>query len=300
MPETSNRETGLRLGLIVIAGVALGFFALLVFGPATKRVPPPVNEHPAQTALLDVLADPETRRAVETLKSVSPATFAALDAETKKAIAGGADEAALSVIVLEALFAQFQTQAFHIKGADSVGFQSIIAGLSDGLGQLKITKSAWCNGGSIAAFLTQNDADLVPSLLAEFPYGSPQYAWAMEWMTTILSVARRGQDQPRRYPRPGFRDETVLQQEGLALGSEQWALGLQIAAFANSEGTSYSNMQEVIAGMDVCDLGIAVETVSGRLPDEVRARIWADLMPEIMVGNTPYVMYRVTDYFFIG
>ena len=98
----------------------------------------------------------------------------------------------------------------------------------------------------------------------------------------------------------GVGREAILQQEGLALGSEQWALALQIAAFANSEGTSYGQMQEVIAGMDVCELGIAVETVSARLPSDVRTRIWADLMPEIMVGNTPYVMYRITDYFFIG
>jgi len=140
----------------------------------------------------------------------------------------------------------------------------------------------------------------VPTLLAEFPYASPQYDWAMGWMTTILKAARQGQVQPTRYARPGFRDEAILQQEGLALGSEQWALGLQIAAFANSEGTSYAKMQEVVSGMNVCELGIAVETVSGRLPEDVRGRIWADLMPEIMIGNTPYVMYRVNDYFFIG
>ena len=122
----------------------------------------------------------------------------------------------------------------------------------------------------------------------------------MDWMTTILAAVKQAQDRPRRNARPGARDEAVLQQEGLALGSEQWALALQIAAFANAEGTSYGQMQEVIAGMDVCDLGIAVETVSARLPSDVRARIWADLIPEIMVGNTPYVMFRVTDYFFIG
>ena len=156
------------------------------------------------------------------------------------------------------------------------------------------------NGATVAEFLAQNDSDLAPSLLAEFPYQSPQYNWAMGWMVTILGAAREGQTEPRRYTRPTFRDEAVLQQEGLALGSEQWALGLQIASFANSEGTSYAQMQDVISSMNVCDLGIAVETVSGRLPEDVRGRIWSDLLPEIMIGNTPYVIYRVNDYFFIG
>jgi len=300
MKDTARGETGLRLGLMVFSIVALGFLILIIFGPTPEPPDQSTGAPGSPTELLDVLHDHGSREAIELLKSVSPASFAQLDTVARNAIDDGAGAEALSVVLLEALFAQFQGQAAYIKAADSAGFQSILAGLADGLEQLKRSDSDWCDGEVIAAFLSQNDADLVPSLLTEFHYGSPQYVWAMEWMTTVLSAAQQGQARPRQYQRPGFRDEAILQQEGLALGSEQWGLGLQIAAFANSEGTSYSTMQEVIAGMDVCDLGIAVNTVSGRLPTEVRARIWSDLMPEIMIGNTPYVMYRVTDYFFIG
>lgn len=302
MAADSNRHIGLKLGLSITGLVALGFAALFVFGPSRPPVPssPAGADRPLQTGLLDVLPDASTREAVDALKAVSPARFAELDAISKRAIAGGADAQALSELVLEALFGQFQAQAGAVKAASSGQFQSIVADLATGLRALKASDSTWCNGARVADFLAQDDTDLVPNLLAEFPYGSPQYDWAMGWMTTILNAAAQGQAEPRRYARPGFRDEAVLQQEGLALGSEQWALGLQIASFANSEGTSYAQMQEVIGSMNVCDLGIAVETVSGRLPEDVRGRIWSDLMPEIMIGNTPYVMYRVNDYFFIG
>ncbi|MFN3213043.1 MAG: hypothetical protein ACE37M_08060 [Henriciella sp.] len=295
-----RHQPGLKLGLISLAIVAIAFLAAFLVVPGPSESGAEETELPQPIALLDQLADAPTRHAVEALRAVVPATYAELNQTAAFALADGAQDDALARLVLEALFSQFQTQALSLRSAESANYQSIIAGLSEGLGQLKANQSAWCKGPTIAGFLTQNEDELVPALLSEFPYQSPQYDWAMDWMTTILSAAKQAQDRPRRYARPGPRDETILQQEGLALGSEQWALALQIAAFANSEGTSYSQMQEVIAGMDVCDLGIAVETVSARLPSDVRARIWADLMPEIMVGNTPYVMFRVTDYFFIG
>ena len=292
-------QIGIKLGLIslvLVTVAALGVFLLRPEPqPAGIVLYPPLSK-----GLLEVLDDAQTRSAVEALRSVAPTTYATLDVTAKRAIIGGATEDALARLTLEALFSQFQTQALSLRSANSASFQAIIAGFSDGLGQLKSNQSAWCDGSTIAAFLTQNEEELVPSLLSEFPYQSPQYVWAMDWMVTVLVAMKQGQDTAQRHPRPGGRDEALLQQEGLALGSEQWALALQIAAFANSEGTSYGQMQEVIASMDVCELGIAVETVSARLPGDVRARIWADLMPEIMVGNTPYVMYRVTDYFFIG
>lgn len=299
MAPAPQADTGLKLGLIVLAVTALGFVALFLFGPSglTKLDGP---QPQADTRIADVLVDMGTREAIEALKAVSPATYAELDALATRTMADGGDAQAVSELVLAAMFAQFKTQAGSVKAARSADYQTIVAELAAGLQDLKATESSWCDGARIAAFLSQNEADLVPSLLAEFPYGSAQYDWAMGWMTTVLRVARQGQMQPQSHARPGFRDEAILQQQGLALGSEQWALGLQIAAFANSEGTSYGEMKRVVSSMNVCDLGIAVETVSGRLPPDVRGRIWSDLMPEIMVGNTPYVMYRVTDYFFIG
>lgn len=300
MSKRGHSSTGLALGFASLAVVAVGFLIVFLSLPESEV---PTSETAAQSdrvTPLDQLPDPSTRRAVEALRAVSPATYAELETAARFVQRDGAQREDIAHLLLEALFSQFKGQALSLRSASSSDYQAIIAGLSDGLAQLKANQSSWCDGPTIAAFLTQNDQDLVPSLLAEFPYDSPQYQWAIGWMTTVLTVAKQAQDQPQRHARPGFRDETVLQQEGLALGSEQWALALQIAAFANSEGTSYARMQDVIAGMDVCDLGIAVETVSERLPGDVRARIWADLLPEIMVGNTPYVIWRVTDYFFIG
>lgn len=298
MTKPAGTQSGLPLGLAILALVAAGFCILFFLGP-DPEVPDASAPLVEQAGVLDVLDDQPTRRALEALKAAAPATFTSLEENAQRALSDGADREDIARLTLQALFAQFKDQAYYLQFADSPGYQAIMAGLADGLRQLEATRSPWCKGPRIADYLAQNDDELVPVLLSEFPYGSQQYVWAMSWMETILTVSKQGQDRPRRYGRPTSRDEAVLQQQGLALGSEQWGLALQIAAFANSEGVSYAKMQEVIGGMDVCKLGIAVETVSARLPADVRARIWADLMPEIMVGNTPYALSRVTDYFFI-
>jgi hypothetical protein len=300
MSETQHKQTGLRLGLITLSVVMIGFACLFVFGPDARPPPKQAVNVAAAPGLLDRLIDAPTRRAVEALQAASPGTYAQLQSTARQALRDEASPQDLSRLTLEALFGEFQGQALTLRSAESANFHAIISGLADGFRQLKAADSKWCDGTQIAAYLTQNDADLVPTLLAEFPYQSPQYDWAMDWMTVVLTSAKQAQDRPQQHARPGYRDEALLQQEGLALGSEQWALALQIAAFANSEGTSYAKMKEVIGGMNVCDLAMAVETVSARLPSDVQGRIWSDLMPETMLGNTPYVMWRVTDYFFIG
>ncbi|MEM9054076.1 MAG: hypothetical protein AAGB16_02015 [Pseudomonadota bacterium] len=300
MSEAQQNQTGLRLGLIILGVVAVGFLGLFLFGPEPRNEKDPNARAGLIWDAQTVLGDAPSHRAIEALNAANPAVANTLDKVVQQAVRDDGTKQDIAALTLEALFAQFRDQAYYLQFADSAGYQDILEGLSEGLSQLEASRSSWCKGPRIAEFLAQNDDELVPALLAEFPYASPQYEWAMGWMETVLTVAKRAQDNPKRYTQPTGLDESQLQQEGLALGTEQWALALQIAAFANSEGVSYAKMQEVITGMDVCKLGMAVETVSGRLPEDVRGRIWADLMPEIMVGNTPYVMWRVTDYFFIN
>ena len=300
MTPASTPRSGLRLGLISLGLMAAVFAGVFIFGPSAG---PAGQEDVGPTApfdLMTVLDDAETVRVLEALRAADLGTYTQLQTATAFAHADGADAQALSELVLEALFSQFKAQALALRSAKSEDYQAIVSELGAGFEQLRANNNSWCSGATVAAFLTENDDDLVPLLLGEFPYGSDQYAWAMSWMTTVLSAATDSRLNPSRHARPTDLDEVRLQQAGLDLSAKQWTLAFQIGAFANAEGTSYAQMQEVVGSMNVCELGIAVSTVSAQLPRDVRARIWADLMPELMYGNTPYVMWRVNDYFFIG
>ena len=202
MAAEQTTRTGLKLGMISLALVAAGFLALFVFGPQKESPSPGSSSQARAPILLEVLDDPATRAAVESLRAASPGTYAELNMATAFAHADGADAQALSNLVLQALFSQFQTKALALRSAESAEYQAIIEGFADGLRALKASDSTWCAGPTIAAYLTQNDEDLIPSLLSEFPYGSAQYEWAMTWMTTILTTVQTAQDTPRRNPRP--------------------------------------------------------------------------------------------------
>ncbi len=301
MNAPTAKHTGLGLGLTIVALVTAAFTGLFLFGPKPEAGPKiDAKTVKVTDQLLDVLTDKETRRAIEALKAANPEAFAKLEHVSALSIQDGATQQELADLVLEGLFAQFGAQAYVMQHAPVEAYDTIITSFAEGMTTLKTTDSPWCSGTTIAEFLIQDDDRLVSALLAQFPYGSPQYDWATAFMTDVLKAAKAGQDRPRRYGRPTARDETILQEAGLALGAQQWALALQIGAFANAEGQSYAKMQDVIASVDVCELGQAVGIVSKSLPPDVRGRIWADLMPEIMVGNTPYALARVQDYFFIG
>ncbi len=296
MPQLS----GLKLGIIALLVVGAIFSGIFAFGPGRSVDEQPETGLKPRLDFAAVFPDAASRNVIHALEGANPEAAETLRRELAFAQRDGTDQSDLSNILLQALFAQLGEQAIYVQRAETEDLDAIVSGFITGADQLAAAQSDWCAGPTLAGFLTENDDELVPSLLAKFPYGSPQYAWAMGWMTIVLNRAEKAQNFPYRHGRPTGRDEYILQQEGRALASSQWALALQIAGFANAEGQSYQAMQDAISAIDVCELGLAIEMVSERLPEDVRGRIWADLMPEIMVGNTPYALARVQDYFFIG
>jgi hypothetical protein len=290
--------SGLQLGAAALALVGAVFVGVFAFGP--ERAQLPLDKALPVAEAGSYFPDAASKRAIAALEAANPKVAETLGRELAFAARDGRDQQGLADILLQALFVQFGEQAVYVQRAEVEDFDLILSGMMTGVRQLEAANSPWCQGPEVAAFLSTNDDEIVPALLDKFPYGSAQYVWAMNWMTRILQVAEKAQNFPTRHGRPTSRDEYILQEEGRALGSSQWALVLQIANFANAEGQSYQAMQEAISAIDVCELGFAIETVSERLPPQVRGRIWADLMPEIMVGNTPYALARVQDYFFIG
>ena len=297
MSRRETRTHGLGLGQISLACVSLIFFGFLF---ASDRAETPSTQTPqderVQTLKLQY-PDPATQDVLLALQGANPAAFAQLEHISRQ---GQLTDPTRRALLLEALFGEFRTQAYALQYADAKGYSGIIGQFAQGLERLKANNSAWCEGPVMAEFLSQNDTDLVPSILAELSYPSPQYDWAMAFMTVLLNTAHQAQKTPIRHQPPGPYDETILQQAGLEFGTQNWGLAIQIAAFAQAEGQSYAQMREVISGIDVCELGLALHSVSDRLPEPVRARLWADLMPQLMLGNTPYALSRVMDYFFIG
>ena len=72
--RSPSNQTGLKLGLISLAGVAVVFALVFVFGP---NVPAPsiADERPDIATLSDVLSDAPSQQALAALSASSPATY---------------------------------------------------------------------------------------------------------------------------------------------------------------------------------------------------------------------------------
>lgn len=298
MTEARSKTIGLRTGLIILA-VIIGAGALTLFRPGILAVQTPTPPVSAPATLSDRLTDAETQAYLTALEKVSPGGAATLQAEAAQRIRAGASDEVLGQLVLMSILVELKDGAGDFKQAPSLHYDRIIAHSGVALQRLKREQSEWCDGPRLAAYLEQDEDRLVPDLLALYPYGSDSYDWAMAFGVMALKAVEAARKTPIRRPRPSSFDKAWLQRTGLALGSEQWALGLQIMAFSQSEGQGYREMQTAIEGIDACELGLAAVQVSNSLPEPIRATIWSDLLPELFHGNVPYVLWRVNDYFYL-
>jgi hypothetical protein len=298
MIEARSKTVGLRTGLIILGVISLIGLALVWRPGSLSKIEP--TQASAQTGSLnETLNDAATQAYLTRLQTVYPGTASTLDAEAKAMLVDGQGVDALAELALRSLLTELKRGAFEFKQAPTEHYDRLIAHSATALTRLRRENSSWCNGPRIAEFLELNEDALIPDLLARYPYGSDSYNWAMRFAVIYLEAIADARKTPIRRPGPTAFDKKWLQQTGLALGSDQWALGLQIAVFSQAEGQGYHEMKQAVSGIDACELGLAAVQVSEALPEQVRAVIWADLLPELFHGNTPYVLWRVNDYFFL-
>ena len=296
MTTPPRRTVGLPLGIASLIICTLGLAVwLMQAGPGLAPTEPSVAGAPRPL----VLDDPATRAFLDSLSRAAPAQRATLDNELARARSAGANDARLAQIAVRAAMAQFRQQALALRSASTEDYDRLLAIVRDGLESLQARQSNWCHATRIETLLRQPTPALIDTVLAEFAYDTPQYAWLMAWSAALLDAAYRADISPTRHGPRTARDKLILQDFGRSLAAREWGLALEIAAFSQAEGRGYDTMRDTIDSIDVCELGIAAIDLSGQLPVAVRGRIWSELLPEILYGNTPYALYLVTGYFFI-
>ncbi len=299
MPAGREKRVGLRVGLSVLGSSVLIVLMALGFAARSPALIADTPSKQAQPQLEALMSDRATTQYLRSLDRNAPIAAQMLRLEASRAIEGGASEADLAHLVLRSLLAQLKTNALDLRNAHVSDYDAIVLHVGAGLEHLKQSQSPWCQAVEVETLLKREPTDMVTALLSEFPYKSAAYDWALEWGELILTAANRARRDPVPHGRLTRLDKAALQQKGMEVGASQWALALQIANFSQAEGQGYREMREVIEAIDVCRLGITAADLSARIPSSHRGRIWADLLPEIFYGNTPYVIARVTDYFFI-
>lgn len=300
MVNKSRAPIGLKTGLIAFGVIGAAFLGALSM---TLRSASPIPNEPAPQSMSQVeqvLSDAGTASFLRHFDRVSPIRAKLFRDEASAAIKNGVDQSKVAEMLLRALLYEFRANALTLRNARVEDFDQVLAHLRVGFEALKASDAKWCRAVTVEALLKQSETDLIASLVGEFRYPGAGYDWALRWGELYLGAAETALRAPTRHQPRNNYDKLVLQQQGLNLGARQWTLALQIANFSQVEGQGHRPMRQIIEAIDVCELGIAIDDLSTSLPGEVRGRIWAELAPEIFYGNTPYVLYLVTDYFFLS
>lgn len=288
---------GLRTGLTILALVCIGTFAALTL----ITVPPsPSTQVKSPASIAAALPDTVTAGYLRKLRRTSPETAEKLQQELQAAIRSGEAAPELADRVTRAALSEFKPNAPYILRASTGNYDRLLDHVRTGFEMMSESGSHWCEAVAVEGLLKLSVDDLIETLIDQFEYDSGGYRWALTWSGFYLDAAYQGQKLPHFHGQRSLQDKLALQEQGLAIGSREWALALQVAAFSQAEGQGYAPMREVIESIDVCKLGIAMVDLSDRLPEPNRGRIWSELMPEIFYGNTPYVLVVVTDYFFLS
>ncbi|MEM7493928.1 MAG: hypothetical protein AAF296_11125 [Pseudomonadota bacterium] len=297
MSETGPKTLGLGSGLIILAIVTcLG----LVSAFNAEHFAAKVSTHSEieKTDLTDRLTDTPTQNYLTHLKRYSPVTAERLKREADTRIRTGGTDQTLSELVLLSLLMELKDGAAAFRQAPPSHYNRLIDHARQGLTRLQRENSPWCTGPQLLAYLEQDDDELIPSLIALYPYQSDSYDWAMAFGVMALDAIQAGRQAPINRARPSNFDKALLQDAAITLGANQPTIALQVMAFSASEGTGYRPMKTAVQNIQACRLGLFALQTSDRLPEAVRMRVWSDLLPELFHGNTPYVIWRVNDYFY--
>lgn len=296
MSETPPRQVNLAFGLITLGVVSVAALIMLwqilagSAGSSEPQTPPEI-----QTEALQI-SSPSVERLVVTLTEINPGRTERLLFAAPELSGTEAQRIAL----LETSLAVLREEAAYIRYASLGDFTDILIAFDEGVDALDDAGSRWCQASSLAELTRLNEDQLVPHLMQALSSNDEAFEWTVKFLNRALQAARNGRVRPTRHGSRTQQDEAVVQFYGRQLGVERIPVALSVAAFSHSEGRDFATMRDAIEGVDVCELGDAFVDLSDRLPNDVKGRVMAELAPEIFYGNTPYVLYLLQGYFFIG
>lgn len=286
MPQVPTRQTGLKTGLIVLMAVLMAGLGLLIFGPE-RHAPSAAIEQTAQV--------PNEPALLKRLDAASPEL-----AETTRRVLLLAPPDQHRELLLESALNLFKLEAPRLRYASTEDFDALTGHFRSGVQTLQDNGSDWCKATQVEAYIRLDEAELIPVLIDTFAKDDAAFDWAIKLAGLYLDAIISARAKPVQHGQRNYRDKLLLQDQGRAMGTKNWAMALSIAAFSQAEGQSYEQMREAIDAIDVCELSLAMTDLSNQLPDDTRGRILAELMPETFYGNTPYALSVLTSFFFIG
>lgn len=282
----SGQKSGVIFGVLTVGVVAAAFFGVLLMPGGDKDKTTLISGAAgADAQLLMVLDDAATKKYVNTLTRVSPRAAKKLDAKVSDALADGADENELAVLVMGAMQADIVSDMKYLAKADIRHIDGIVGASKSSLQKMSSSNSKWCKGSTYESFADMRPAQLEAKVRREFGYGSGAYTWGLDMQVRVLEAIEDAKTNPKSYGRMTAKDEQAVQMLSMRLISDP-----QIMKLISLGGQDKTAMARAVKGMDFCRLAVTGLGAVQSLPKGTRERMWADAFDQMDLKDLDKMM----------
>lgn len=275
---TSNKNSNLIFGGIILLVIGIAFFGVLFFPQASNKPITLVTasesvEHP----ILAELNDDRTRTYIQKLQAAAPKSAEKLSKEAEKALARGAGKNELVMLMLSTYD---EGEGRLLAKADVKYFDAMSAHMSKGLRQLSQSNSKWCRASHYESMSNVDPALVVSDLGRALGYGSEFYEWTLDFSIITLDAIAEARVNPKTYSGLTPSDEAVLQRAAMSLIADP-----QIMQLMTLQSSSPSDAKRAMANVNICDLALSFDKMFRGLPKGTRERMWGEMAKEIRAGG---------------
>lgn len=255
----------------VVLALAVILFIVIVMWPSTATPRAPLQSVSA-TPLATQLNDAETIEYLTVLQRVEPAAAVELHKQADAAIASGADNDELAMLVLGAMGDDLEGAHEIFFKADVKYFDKILNVTKIGLARLSNNSPKFCRASHYEALAESDPADMLGEFLDMLGYDSAGYTFALALNQVLVEGIEDGRKSPNNYGRLNTEDEQALQALLMRMmTSPKMANVMRIQSLPPVE------QKRAMGMLNVCDLSSEVIAGVLALPQDTRKRVMGEM-----------------------
>ena len=272
--SVKSSETLTFLGAMFLIGLV---FVAIVLWPSTPRITPPAVL--GETPLSRQLNDAETVKYLNVLNRVKPELSSELHAQAEAAIADGASNDELALLVVGSYGMAVQSDFKTLMQADVTHMEKLISLTQNGLRTLSMHAPKYCQLATLEPLERKAPEQIVEELGAAFNYESRGYSWVLRFNTATLEAVENGREARNKYGRLTAADEQAMQALIMRLMT-----GPQASKLMRLQSLSGPDQQRAMMTMNMCDISIEGLVALNELPRDTKGRLMGELRREFGSG----------------
>ncbi|MEL7108661.1 MAG: hypothetical protein AAGL99_05290 [Pseudomonadota bacterium] len=269
-----TRQSPFRMANIITfiaALLTIGTFVAIVMwpnAPATPADTTPLTERPLAEALNDEL----THAYLTTLHRVEPKLSRELHETAEQAIADGATQDDLAIMVISAYNIGLRHGFDDFIKADVKYFEKMLKLIQTELSSLSFNDSKFCRMASLETLSQQTPEQAIAEIQTMLAYDSRTYQWVLRYSVLKLLAIDDGRTNPKSYKRMTRADKAEFQAMFMRLLRSR-----SFAQLSTARSASPVAQRQALKTMNLCKVGAEALAAVNNLPPDMKSRMLIEL-----------------------